>query len=126
MTFTPDEQALLVSIAEPSVMPGCVPMRPGETISVREAARIAGRSDETVRRWADKFGIGRQFRGEGWRAWKYSISAPALRMILDEDWPALESFRAGDRSSALVARFLQSAPEMREFVEDPDWRVRTG
>jgi hypothetical protein len=79
-----------------------VPLDAGDTISLKEAAYHAGVSDDTVRRWSNRYGIGRQLSpGTPWR-----VSLPALQMLLACDEPALEAFRAGDRSGALVRPYI--------------------
>ena len=89
--------------ASESLYPTPVPIADGETVNIKSAARIANVSPDTVGRWCRVFGIGRQpSPGSIWR-----VSLPALRMVVACDDTALEAFRAGDRRSELVARYLE-------------------
>lgn len=101
-------------------MPALVPLPYSDIVSVTEAASYAGVSGETIRRWCQRFGIGRQFRGNGWREWRWQVSRPALRMVVTRDWEALEAFRCGDRTSPLVSRHFE--PELLEALS----RAREG
>lgn len=83
-----------------------VPMPYGDIIDVSAAAKVAGVSDETIRRWCRRFKIGRRFRTSIWADEKWQVSLPAVRMVAVRNWDALEAFRAGDRRSDLVAPFL--------------------
>ncbi|MCV3239673.1 helix-turn-helix domain-containing protein [Mesorhizobium sp. ZC-5] len=78
----------------------------GDIISVQDATAYAGVSDETVYRWSRRYGIGRQYRANAWSGNRWQVSLPALRMVVAEDWDALEAFRDGDRSSEIVAGYL--------------------
>ena len=82
--------------------PPCVPMEPGDEISVAQAAYRARISEKTVRRWAAKFGIGRCAE-KGAPLW---ISAPALEMRKHGDVYALELLRSGYRSDPAVLYWL--------------------
>jgi hypothetical protein len=75
-----------------------------ECINLKEAADIAGKSESTMRGWADEHGLGRRVGGGTW-----SISRVALAMFLDDDKKALRAYHAGDRTSELVASYFRSA-----------------
>jgi len=75
-----------------------------ECISLRTAANIAGKSESTLRTWAQEHGLGRRIGGGSW-----SISRVALAMFLDDDKKALRAYHAGDRTSELVASYFRSA-----------------
>lgn len=77
-------------------------MRPDEVRDIKSAADYAGRDDRTIRRWAKRYGIGRQ-SGPGA---PIEISLPALDMVLHGEWEALEKLRAGDRSNPDVIRIF--------------------
>jgi hypothetical protein len=82
--------------------PTPVSLNVGDVLSLKEAARIAGCDDSTIRRWAKLYGIGRQLAfNQTWR-----ISGPALRIVLAADNEALEAFRAGNLDSGLVKPYL--------------------
>lgn len=88
-----------------------IPLRDGETATLKRAAAIACVSPETIRRWAIKYGIGKQLDpGATWH-----ISTPALRMVAACDSEALEAFRAGERTSPLVAGYVSAARSDREY-----------
>jgi len=82
--------------------PPCVPMEPGDEISVAQAAYRARVSEKTIRRWAAKYGIGRCAE-KGAPLW---ISAPALEMRKHGDVYALELLRAGHRTDPAVLYWL--------------------
>ena len=89
-----------------------VPMPFSEVVSIQDAAEIARVSGETVRRWAGRYRIGRQHRGE----WQWQISLPGTP---DGDEPqgrdhhALETFRAGNRAAPEVAEYLDRAKSIK-------------
>lgn len=78
-----------------------VPYDAREALSVRQAAKIAGRSESTVRTWCELYGIGRHVVGGPWQ-----ISRAALQMLLDGDEAALRDYHEGDRAGARVAPYL--------------------
>ena len=81
--------------------PSClVPYDRRDAISPAVAARIAGCSEMTVKRWAERYGIGRRVVGR----WK--ISRAGLAMLLDNNKAALIDFVAGDQASAAVQAYL--------------------
>ena len=84
-----------------------VPLPFCDKISVKEAARIAGVSGQTIRRWCEKYGIGKRPSTGFWDRLAYEVSLPGLRMVIAQDWEALEAFRSGDRRSDLVARHFE-------------------
>ena len=77
-----------------------VPFSASEAITVPEAAKIARRSGDTVRRWAALHDLGRPVGGQ------WMLSRIALAMFLDGDRAALQAFLGGDRSSALVRSYI--------------------
>lgn len=79
-----------------------VPYDPREACSLAQAARRAGKSQSTVRGWCLNHGIGRRVAGGIW-----SVSKPALEMLLDGDQAALRAYHNGDRSGALVQKYFQ-------------------
>lgn len=89
--------------------PPCVPLPLSERISVRDASAFAGVSGQTIRNWCDDLGIGKRPSGVGWISWQYAVSLPALRMVLEKDWEALEAFRLGDRSPEIVGRYMRTS-----------------
>ncbi|MGB3502267.1 MAG: hypothetical protein WBA44_11625 [Mesorhizobium sp.] len=84
-----------------------VPLPYCDTITVKTASELAGVSGETIRTWCRKFGIGRKPCGDGWERWAFQVSLPGLRMVIAQDWQALEAFRAGDRASDIVSRHFE-------------------
>jgi hypothetical protein len=73
-----------------------------ECIDMRTAAKIAGKSESTMRSWCVEHGLGRRVGGGTW-----SVSKVALAMFLDGDLVALRAYHAGDRSSELVTRYFR-------------------
>lgn len=78
----------------------------GEIIYVSEAMKIAGVSDETIRRWCVKHGIGRKYRAYTWSDNVWQVSRPGLLIVMAKDWEALQALIAGDRSSRLLLPYL--------------------
>lgn len=75
-----------------------------EAITVDEAAELCARDVRTVRRWCVAFDIGRRIAGGPW-----SVSVVALSMLLNDDKNALRQYLAGDRRSALIVAYFESA-----------------
>jgi hypothetical protein len=78
-----------------------VPFDVREAISLREAARLAGKSKGTVMKWCLDHFIGRRV-AKG----PYMVSKVALAMFLDGDGPARRAYLAGDRVGPLVAPYF--------------------
>lgn len=81
-----------------------IPYDRREGIPVSAAAKFAGRSERTVRDWCEAHGIGRRIAGGPW-----TVSRPALLMLLDGDETALAAYLSGDRSSPTVTRYFDRA-----------------
>jgi hypothetical protein len=75
-----------------------------ECISLKEAAGIAGKSESTMRVWAEEHGLGRRVGGGTW-----SISRVALSMFLDGEDRALRDYHAGNRASENVVKYFERA-----------------
>jgi hypothetical protein len=69
-----------------------IPYDVREAISVACAARIAGKSETTVRTWCRRHHIGRHVGG----AW--AVSRVALAMLLEGDLDALAAYHDGARA----------------------------
>jgi hypothetical protein len=89
---------------EPQIRQILIPFDKRERISLKEAAGIAGKSESTMRGWAEEHGLGRRVGGGTW-----SVSCVALAMFLDGDAKALRAYHAGDRESELVAVYYRRA-----------------
>jgi len=81
-----------------------IPFDRREAISLAKAAAIAGRSQATLKRWCERYGIGRPVVGT------WHVSRVALSMLLDGNERALQCYLAGDRSSPIVMPYWQSQP----------------
>jgi hypothetical protein len=79
-----------------------LPYDPAEAISVKEAARRAGKSERTIRNWCLDRHIGRRIAG------RWAVSAPALDMLLAGDDRSLQAYVAGDRASVRVASYFEA------------------
>jgi hypothetical protein len=73
-----------------------------EGISPGTAARLAGKSQRTIRVWCNERGLGRRVGGGVW-----VVSKIALTMYLDGDAGALKAYLAGDRSSIAVRGYFE-------------------
>jgi hypothetical protein len=84
--------------AKPSIL---TPFDKRESMSLAEAAKLAGRSDGTLKTWCHQWGIGRRVAGGPW-----CVSRVALAMLLDGDAAALRAYHSGDRHGPLVAPYF--------------------
>jgi hypothetical protein len=75
-----------------------------EGMDLGAAAKVAGRSQTTLRNWCERFGIGRRIAGGNW-----TVSRVALQMLLDGDKKALREYHAGSRSHPSVAPYFERA-----------------
>jgi hypothetical protein len=78
-----------------------VPYDRREALTLREAARIAGRCESTVRGWCGMYDLGRRVGNGPWQ-----VSRPALLMFLDGAEDALRAYLAGDRTGELVESYF--------------------
>jgi hypothetical protein len=72
-----------------------------ESMSIAAAALFSGKSENTIRIWAERYWIGRKIGGE------WHISRVALRIFLDGDMAALDVYHGGDRSNPLVRPYFE-------------------
>ena len=84
-------------MVEPSILR---PFNRAEAISTKKAARIAGKSQRTIREWCVLYDIGRLIAGQ------WHVSKVALSMHLDGDKEALAAYLRGDRGSPAVVRYF--------------------
>jgi hypothetical protein len=75
-----------------------------ETMTVDNAAELAGRSDGTIRNWCEKFEIGRRIAGGNWE-----VSRVALQMLLDGEMEALAEYHTGERTDPRVIAYFERA-----------------
>lgn len=78
-----------------------IPFDRREAISLNEAAEIANRSVETLRRWVATDDLGRKIGGQ------WMVSRVALAMFLDADREALRAYLRGDRQSPSVRAYFE-------------------
>jgi hypothetical protein len=88
---------------DPSERLVMVPFDERESISIAMAAKLSGKAPNTIRSWAEQYGIGRKIGG----AWH--ISRVALQIFLDGDKPALAAYHAGDRTDSAVRSYFERA-----------------
>jgi hypothetical protein len=79
-----------------------VPYDRREGMTLRDAAKLAGKSEGTVRTWCQQHDIGRRVAGGPW-----CVSTVALAMLLDGNADALAAYLAGDRHGPLVASYYE-------------------
>ncbi|WP_292534059.1 hypothetical protein [Methylocystis sp.] len=80
-----------------------IPYDRHEACSISIAAKLAGRSEQTIRNQCKKYHIGRRIGGQ------YEVSKPAHLMLLDNDTTALRAYLAGDRTSERVLKYFERA-----------------
>jgi hypothetical protein len=97
-------QVIRLPIDDPDPRRILQPFDKREGISLKQAAGIAGKSEATMRGWAEVHGLGRRVGGGTW-----SVSRVALAMFLDGDKKALRAYHNGDRTTALVAGYFARA-----------------
>jgi hypothetical protein len=78
-----------------------VPFDARESISLAVAARLSGKAANTIRLWAERYGIGRKIGGD------WHISRVALRIFLDGDTAALDAYHAGNRTDPAVRSYFE-------------------
>jgi hypothetical protein len=78
-----------------------VPFDRREAISLRVAAKIAGKCEATVCRWCAVYYLGRRIGNGNWQ-----VSRIALSMFLDGDEEALAAYLCGDRTGPLVEPYF--------------------
>ena len=104
--------------AKPHVL---IPFDLEEALTIREAARIAGRRPVTVREWAANYDIGRRVCG------RWMVSRVALAMHLDNDRNALTAYLMGDRESETVTGYFRRfGIEPKKSDDENDGKHRFG
>ena len=80
-----------------------IPYDKREALTLQQAAGIAGRTSETIRRWCENESLGRRVGG------RWAVSHPALLMWLDGDSTSLRMYLSGDRQSNNVRAYFRRA-----------------
>jgi hypothetical protein len=78
-----------------------VPFDARESMTLGAAAKHSRKSTNTIRAWAERYGIGRKIGG----AWH--ISRVALQIFLDGDAAALAAYHAGDLTDPRVRSYFE-------------------
>ncbi len=84
-----------------------VPFDLRECLTIEQASKLAGRSTETLRKWCERYVIGRRIGG------RWAVSFPALLMHLENDRRALALYHSGQRQSPLVSAYFERAALLR-------------
>src|SRR3954453_20617798 len=79
-----------------------VPFDRREAMTLRDAAKLAGKSEGTVRSWCCQHDIGRRVAGGPW-----CVSRVALAMLLDGNAGCLKAYLAGYRHGSLVTPYYE-------------------
>ena len=87
----------------PAHTPGHGPLRESLIHVDCGGGPIFWKSENTIRLWAERYGIGRKIGGD------WHISRVALRIFLDGDMVALAAYHAGDRTNPLVRPYFERA-----------------
>jgi hypothetical protein len=94
-----------------------IPYHADEGMSVKDAAKVAGKSERTIRDWCEKYSIGRRVAGG-----TLIVSKPALLALLEGDEDALVGYRRGARASyPPVARYYERA-NLSHLLALPEFR----
>jgi hypothetical protein len=114
--MTSMDESVAFDVAAPPLRT-LIPFADEESISIGEAATIAGKSERTLRNWCVEHGIGRRVAGGAW-----SVSRVALAMLLDGDIDALVCYRDhGVRGSwAPVAKYYHRCG-LADLLERPEF-----
>jgi hypothetical protein len=72
-----------------------------ESLSIAVAAKLSGKAPNTIRLWAERYGIGRKIGGD------WHISRVALQIFLDGDTAALNAYHAGNRTDPAVRSYFE-------------------
>jgi hypothetical protein len=78
-----------------------IPYDRREAMSLREAAKFAGRSESTMRNWCEDHGIGRRVGGV------WGVSRIALAIFLDGDDYGLKLYHDGENDSDYLAHYYE-------------------
>src|SRR5215472_10867363 len=78
-----------------------VPFDARESLSIAAAAKLSGKAPNTIRLWAERYGIGRKNGGD------WHISRVALQIFLDGDTATLNAYHAADRTDAAVRCYFE-------------------
>jgi hypothetical protein len=97
-----------------------IPFDRREGISLKEAAKLAGKSVGTIRNWCVERSIGRKVGGGTW-----IVSKVALSMFLDGDDVALAAYLSGDRESEIVAPYFARFNLMPQTCQRPQSSQKT-
>ena len=76
-----------------------VPFDARESLSIAVAAKLSAKAPNTIRLWAERYGIGRKIGGD------WHISRVALQIFLDGDTATLSAYHAGNRTDARALLF---------------------
>jgi hypothetical protein len=80
-----------------------VPFDKCESMRISKAAEFAKKAENTIRLWAERYGIGRKIGGQ------WYISRVALIIFMDGDMAALDAYHSGDRSNPLIRPYFERA-----------------
>ena len=78
-----------------------VPFDARESFSIAVAAKLSGKAPNTIRLWAERYGIGRKIGGD------WHISRVALQIFLDGDTATLNAYHAGNRTDPAVRSYFE-------------------
>jgi hypothetical protein len=78
-----------------------VPFDVRESMTLAVAAEHSDKSTNTIRAWAQRYGIGRKIGGV------WYVSRVAFQMFLDGDTAALRTYHAGNRTDPAVRYYFE-------------------
>jgi hypothetical protein len=93
-----------------------IPFRLDESISLKDAAVIAGKCERTLQLWCARYGVGRRI------GWCWYVSRVALAMHMDGNKEALAAYHAGTRTGPLVAPYYERAHLNSQTPQGPQAR----
>jgi hypothetical protein len=95
-----------------------IPFDRREAISLKEAAKLANKSERTLRNWCVGDGIGRRIKDGNWQ-----ISRVALAMVLEDRDDALAAYLSGVRGSYEPVAEVYRRVGLGELLDLPEFRI---
>jgi hypothetical protein len=96
-------------------VPPLIPFDSREAVSLRQAAKIAGRSESTMRTLCQRYHIGRRIGGI------WAVSRVGLQMVLEDDLDALALYHRGLRAESELVAWHYRCLGLSDLLRRPDF-----